>query len=158
MDAVSSKTKRSMRVATLFTGVAACTAAMALGGTAQAATHTTVKHTPKGTRGTAGPAYRTSGNIREVTSCGSNTWLHVQSEPNRHSFCFGFAGTSVPTNEVGVYAQCGGNNYGWLDWPGGDDFVTYGPGSTYRKLNWAHLSYVHLSSWSSFNTTCYAVH
>jgi hypothetical protein len=158
MDAVSSKSKRTMRVATVFTGIAACTAGMAAyGTTAQAATHTTVKPTVKPA---VRPAVRTpgrvSGSIREVTSCGSNTWLHVMSEDNFGSFCFGFRGTSIPTNETGMYAQCGGNNYGWLSSLRGSRFVTFGKGTTYRTLNWPHLSYVHISGWTGTDK-CYPV-
>jgi hypothetical protein len=155
MDAVSSKPKRSMRVATIFTGIAACTMAMAYGGTAQAATHTPVKNTPKGTGLTNRPAYATSGSIREVVSCGSNTWLHVESEDNFGSFCFGFYGTSVPTNEVGMYAQCGGNNFGWLS-SADRTPIAYGTGTTYRTLKWPHLDHVHISGWTG-DDTCYAV-
>jgi len=158
MNAVSSKPKRSMRVATIFTGIAACTAGMAYGGTAQAATtHTTVKHTSKHIGLTVKPAYRSSGSIREVTSCGSNTWLHVMSEDNYGSFCFGFRGTSIPTNETGMYAQCGGNNHGWLSSYRGDRYVTFGVGTTYRTLSWPHLSRVHISGWKG-GDTCYAVY
>jgi hypothetical protein len=148
MDAVSSKPKKSMRVATIFTGIAACTVGMAYGGlayggTAQAAT---VKHTPKGIGLTNKPAYRTSGNIEEVVSCGTNTWLHVESKSGG-SFCFGFRGTSVPTNEVGMYAQCGGNNYGWLSSARGHRATPFYRGTTYRELRWPHLSRVHISGW-----------
>lgn len=84
MDAVSSKPKRSMRVATVFTGIATCAAGMAYGGTAQAATHTT--HTPKLTLRTVNPAGRiVSGSIQEVSECGNNTWLHVISVVNFRS-------------------------------------------------------------------------
>lgn len=141
MDAVSSKPKRSMRVATIFTGIAACTVGMAYGAAAHAAT---VK-----------PASRVSGNIREVVRCGSNTWLHVASDVGQDSFCFGFDGTSIPTNEVGMYAQCGGNNYGWLLSLVNQNSATFGRGTTYRVLNWAHLSYVHISGWGG-NDTCRA--
>jgi hypothetical protein len=156
MDAVSSKPKRAMRVATMFTGIAACTVGLTYGGTAaEAATHTAV-HTPKGTDLQGQPAGRSTGSIREVRSCGSNTWLHVLSQ-NSASHCYGFKGTYVTSSEVGVYAQCGGNNKGWLSWANGDKFTTFGHGTTYRILNWAHLSKVHISGWSG-NDTCYAVY
>jgi hypothetical protein len=66
MDASSTKKKprRTLRVATIFTGVAACTA-----GVTQAANAGTV-----------------SGNIKYVASCGSKgidrTWLHVSAKSN----------------------------------------------------------------------------
>jgi hypothetical protein len=143
MDAVSSKPKRSMRVATMFTGIAVCTVGMAYGGAAQAAT---VEHTPNGIGFSNKPASRQSGNIEETVACGSNTWLHVVSENNQQSFCFGFRGTSVPENEVGMYAQCGGNNYGWLSWYP-DHKTPFYRGTTYRVLKWAHLDKVHISGW-----------
>jgi hypothetical protein len=149
MDAVSSKPKRSMRVATIFTGIAACTVGMAYGGLGYggAAQAATVKHTPKGIGLANKPAHRISGNIEEIVSCGTNTWLHVESEVYRGSFCFGFRGKSEPTNEVGMYAQCGGNNYGYLSTPTSHRATPFYRGTTYRVLKWPHLDYVVINGW-----------
>lgn len=147
MDAVSSKPKRSMRVATLFTGMATCAAGMAYGGTALAA-HATVEHTTKLTPRTFNPAGRNvSGSIQEVSECGNNTWLHVISAVNQRSICFGFRGTTSASNETGAAAECGGNNYGWMDSVRGYRIFSFREGTTFHTLNWPHLSYVHISGW-----------
>jgi len=148
MDAVSSKPKRSIRVATLFTGIATCAAGMAYGGTAQAATHTTVEHTPKLTPRAVKPAGRNvSGSIQEVSECGNNTWLHVISAVNGRAICFGFKGTTSASNETGAAAECGGNNFGWMDSLEGYRFFSFREGTTFHTLSWPHLSYVHISGW-----------
>jgi hypothetical protein len=141
MVTASSKPKRSMRVATIFTGIAACTTAgMAHGAAAQAAA--------------TKAASRVSGNIQERTCEGVNTtWLHVLSEASHRCFSFGFDGTSIPTNEIGLLAQCGGNNYGWFLSLRNQNSITFGRGTTYRYLDWPHLSYVHISGWGG-NDTC----
>jgi hypothetical protein len=155
MDAVSSKPKKSMRVATIFTGIATCAAGMAYGGTAQAATHTTVTHTPKLTQRAVRPAGRNvSGSIQEVSECGNNTWLHVFSIVNEGRFmCFGYKGTTSASNETGAAAECGGNNYGWMDSVAGYRFFDFGTGTTFHTLSWPHLSYVHISGWTG-NDVC----
>lgn len=148
MDAVSSKPKRSMRVATLFTGIATCAAGMAYAGTAQAATHTTVDHAQKLTPRTVKPAGRNvSGSIQEVSECGNNTWVHVLSAVNLRSICFGYRGTTSASNETGAAAECGGNNYGWMDSVRGYRIFSFREGTTFATLNWPHLSYVHISGW-----------
>jgi hypothetical protein len=128
MSATSGKV---MRVATLFTG----TAVLTLGGAAAAHAQT------------ARPA------IEEATDCGQGgydfEWLHIANHARTNSYCFGYSGTTNPTYEVGIAAECGGTNFGFLagkSWPDGFNFH---PGSTYNsKVNHAHLSTVEIFSWS----------
>jgi hypothetical protein len=142
-----------MRVATIFTGVAACTV-----GVTQVANAQDIR--------VAVPAGTIQGNIRSISSCAREntaaTWVHVSTvvnwvaEPGNLpvtswvSDCFGNEGWYNDPRGVGAIAECGGNNYGNLSgttaagklWS-----VSYGPGTTYRTLNEAHLSNVFISTW-----------
>lgn len=141
-----------MRVATIFTGVAACTV-----GVAQVANAEDIRP--------AVPAGTIQGNIKSAASCGSKgtdrTWLHVSTVSNFSelavpvtrwmSDCFGNSGWYNSPRGTGIVAECGGNNYGAVSgltaskkfWS-----TTFGPGTTYRTLNKAHLSNVFISRWT----------
>lgn len=153
MDAVSAKKRprRAMRVATIFTGVAACTI-----GVTQVANAQDMRP--------AVPAGTIQGNIKSVASCGSRgidgTWLHVSTVSNFSvlaepvtrwmSDCFGNSGWYQGPRGTGMVAQCGGNNYGNLSGATASGkwwSVAFGPGTTYRTLNKAHLSNVFISKW-----------
>jgi hypothetical protein len=121
--------KRTMRVATAFTGVAACTAIAA-----------PIAHASSG--------HRRSGSIRESNCAGAGThptWLHVASQ-NYGITCYGFRGSYSPTTEIGLRAECGGNNWGFLSGPGW--VLTFGAGNTYRFVNHAHMDTVAIGGWS----------
>lgn len=68
MDAAGGKssTRKSMRVATIFTGVAACTAGMVQVANAQDVAQAAVKHVGRAAR----PAGRIAGSIRSAVACG----------------------------------------------------------------------------------------
>jgi hypothetical protein len=151
-----------MRVATIFTGVAACTA-----GLTHAANAQDIRPAIPGVP--AVPAGTISGNIKSVASCGSRgidrTWLHVSTVSNFSvlavpetrwmSDCFGNAGQYKWPRGTGIVAECGGNNYGFLSGATASEnwwWTSFGPGTTYRTLNKAHLSYVFISRWAGTDT------
>jgi hypothetical protein len=166
MDAVSSKsrTRRTMRVATVFTGVAACTAGMATqAANAQDAAHPVARHTSRHA-GRAIPDSRVYGSIRYAYLCGlrgsDRHWFHYATyqsyyEPNV-SWCYGYFGLSESPPGVGIYSQCGGNNHGLLvgTTAAGRKWSTgFGPGTTYRTLNEAHFDAIYINSWTG-NDKC----
>jgi hypothetical protein len=147
-----------MRVATLFTGVAAMTVGIAQAADAQEAGQPAPKHV-----GAIRPAVkRIDGSIQYDDSCWEFSqhpnWQHVATnfpfESGHYgqvrSVCFGFKGILVSPPGVGVYSECGGNNHGWLDGDNNGTFRSFGfgPGTTYAKLNWSHLSEVMITSWT----------
>jgi hypothetical protein len=153
------RSRRSMRVATIFTGVAACTA-----GATQVANAQEVHPANE-----ARPTY-VYGSIRDSYACGflgtHKTWLHVSTTSYNsggaggtgvsiRSVCFGFRGSYYSPPYTGIRAECGGNNYGFLDGSadGRPRSTTFGPGTTYRTLSWSHLYLVRINSWAG-NDTC----
>jgi hypothetical protein len=152
---------KTMRVATTFTGAAACAAAFAPAATA--ATHpTAVEHakhellpTPRATLPTAKGALfdavtpDNSGSIRTAVCSGRPNWFHFVwfSVGGAGPFltCAGFKGT-IDTS-LFMSAQCGGNNIGYIDGPAGK--ITYGPGTTYRVFSPSPLiNQIHISRWT----------
>lgn len=99
-----------------------------------------------------------NGNITEYTNCAVHhvdaTWLHVESIAIGASYCYGNAGTYSPTSEIGLLAECGGNNYGYLagHTSGKAYKITFGPGTTYRALDKSSLSSIHISKWKGTDT------
>jgi hypothetical protein len=151
MDAASSKsrTRKSMRVATIFTGVAACTGGMTQAAHAQAIRPET----------TARPATAVYGSIRWVLNCAQDNkdshFMHystVISSPYqfRGSICFGFKGSDYSPPGIGVRYECGGNNHGFVEGTNGGRFESYnfGPGNGYHALFWSHLDGVDINSWT----------
>jgi hypothetical protein len=166
MDAASSRprSRRSMRVATIFTGVAACTfgAATQVANAQEAIPHA-AGHAAQGI-GRAMPDSKVYGSIRYVPICGyrgsRRTWLHYETYQSYYlpdySWCFGYKGLSESPPGVGIYSECGGNNHGLLVGvnAAGDKWSTgFGPGTTYRKLNEAHLDAIFINSWTG-NDKC----
>jgi len=169
MNAVSAKPRRSMRVATIFTGVAAATIGVAQVANAQAVRPANAQdHRPATMGGMRGmrPAAALS-SIRSSIDCTGNGkdphWLHVSTaflDPfgGSHvvSQCFGFKGYYVsPPKTVGAFAECGGTNHGFLvgAYGGRSKSFFYGPGTTYHTLNWSHLYGVDINSWTG-NDAC----
>jgi hypothetical protein len=168
MDAVSSKSKprKSMRVATVFTGVAAATVGMAQAAGAQDVANAAHKpasgHIARQVRPASQYKY---GSIRSVFECGypgtDPNWLHVDWYNNSlqtgESICYGYKGFMVSPPTVGISAECGGNNHGSL--LGYSDNATkewvydFGPGTTYRHLNKGSLYQVAIWSWTG-NDKC----
>jgi len=151
-----------MRVATIFTGVAACTVGAATQvANAQDAAHTAARHTSR-RAGRAIADGRSYGSIRYTSNCGEygtdKTWLHVSTTDYYTTYywqvvslCFGYFGLWNSPPDVGIRAECGGNNHGLLvglTAAGRKWSATYGPGTTYRTLDKAHLSGVFINSWT----------
>jgi hypothetical protein len=168
MHAGSIKSRKSMRVATIFTGVAACTAGMAQVANAQDVAHAAVKPASKHVGRTIHPAAvpANQGSIRHASACGYRgvdpTWLHVSTNfllgesrggsPNYTyitSVCFGYKGAYSSPPGIGINAECGGNNHGWLGGVNGGAsvFASFKAGTTYRDLYWSHLLAVDISGW-----------
>jgi hypothetical protein len=154
---------KTMRVATVFTGAAACAAAFtpaaAVAATAQPGHQLRLDRTTLAAR-----PDKTSGSIREATcSLGRHTWVHFQDVVGT-SDCWGFRGTwSVSRDEYFVADKmCGGNNvgsYGGYPAAGRQNFYTaeFGPGSTYVSLPNAlptHVTFVRIFGWSSGQVAC----
>jgi hypothetical protein len=136
---------RTMRVATTFTGVAAC--AFAFAPTAMA----TTAHQPQIKDNTIGPLNTVNG------SCGGanqSHWFHMGTTAT--VTCYGNIGTANAGGYV-INSFCGGNNIGYFSGKGskGKKKVTFGTGDF-----WAHVpsapfavSKVHISNWTG-GTKC----
>jgi hypothetical protein len=166
MDAASGKSRprKSMRVATIFTGVAACTfgAATQVANAQEAAPHAAAQTLKDA--GRAIPDSAVYGSIRSTYLCfrrGINkTWLHYAAyysyDSPVGSWCVGYKGLLESPAGVGIYSECGGNNHGLLvgTTAAGRKWSTgFGPGTTYRKLNEAHLTAIYVNSWTG-NDKC----
>ena len=168
MDAASRKLRSgsAMRVATLFTGVAACTVGMTQVANAQD-THPAGRASAKHIDTPIHSPSTNYGSIRSTTNCAEHgvdkTWLHVSTThiypPVSYSYnsdCFGFAGNLHSTANTGIRAECGGNNRGYLFGrysKGGSWSLGFGPGATYRTYVQSHLNDVMISGWTG-NDTC----
>ena len=169
MDAASSKSRRSrsMRVATIVTGAAACAfgAAPQVANAQDAAPHAVGHALQRAERAipAGGPIY---GSIRIAYNCGAShidkEWLHLSvtsfaGTPYAEyvSLCFGYRGLWSSPPDTGVRKECGGNNYGLLvgtNSAGTKWSTDFGPGTTYRTLNKAHLDAVFINSWAGTDT------
>jgi hypothetical protein len=142
--------KKTMRVATTFTGAAACAVAF----------------NPAAMAGTAGPAaaaqpgiaanHRISGSIREA-QCGAGTsqWMEIKG-PYNSVTCFGHRGILSLSPWPNMRAFCGGNNSGYIY--GHDNLHSYtvydhyGHGTYFWHLpsnvKWFYVSEVINIGWS----------
>ena len=125
MDAARTKSRprRSMRVATIFTGVAAATVGMTQVANAQDAAHPAAKQASKHIGRSIRPAGRYDGSIRVVSGCHEHgtdkNWLHLSTGyyttgNTQTSWCYGYKGAYESPPGVGVNRECGGNNHGYL--------------------------------------------
>jgi hypothetical protein len=148
--------KKTMRVATTFTG-AACAVAF---------------NNPAALAGTAGPAaaaqpgiaanHIISGNIREA-ACTNSNWLHVEG-PYNSGECFGFRGILSVSPWPNMRAFCGGNNSGYIY--GHDNLHSYTVYNHYlhgtyyyhlpSNVKWFYVSEVENIGWGG-NDKCPAV-
>ena len=150
-----SLTSKPMRVATAFTGVAACAAAFAP--TAMAATgQTGATHGGEATNGAA-----TTIEQKEGCSPGTSTWFHVGDGAGRTDICYGYTGT-YNNPDWAFTSYCGGNNYGWIEYQypdsSGTTKVAFHQGTTYAQIpgtnifDPAFITAVHISGWSGSDT------
>ena len=155
-----------MRVATVFTGVAAATVGMTQVANAQDAARPDVGPSSKHIGRAIGPAAADADSIRSAIACGANgshpTWTHVSTtwytgEGYEYtSLCFGFKGILYSPPFTGMRAVCGGNNHGALVGyydDGGSWVLNFTPGRGYYKWDKSHLNNVTIYSWTG-NDTC----
>jgi hypothetical protein len=139
---------KTLRVATVFTGAAACAAAF----------------TPAAMAATGHPARPQNGaaydSMKVTSNCaGVPNWLHLtfwwSSKPGPsfylRTMCWGFAGidAAIPPQRGGTNRlsyECGGNNYGYLN--PATDFQNFGPGTGYRHENNFVVNSVEITGWS----------
>jgi hypothetical protein len=157
--------KKTMRVATIFTGIAASTLAVGQQANAQDVVHPVTTHTPKQVGRTMRPAYRESGSIRHAYSCynaygGANvdkTWVHIWTEVFNVSYqeslvtdCYGYKGTSLSPRGHGVIAVCGGENHGYLTGDNNGQYWVYDfkAGTKTIALSKTSLYDVTITGWS----------
>jgi hypothetical protein len=151
--------KKTMRVATTFTGAAAC--AVAFNPAAMAATGQPAAqpgHEQHLRRMAIAGNTRLSGSIRQG-SCAKSHWLHIKSKYNGGE-CFGFRGLLLLSPYPNMRAFCGGNNSGYI-W-GNDNLHSYqvyqhfGRGTTYyslpKSVAYFYASEVGIAGWSGTNT------
>lgn len=154
--------KRSMRVATLFTGAAAATVGLTQTAHAADVAGPTHKPTTKHMRTQAvRPAvkYKT-GSIQSSAYCADQqtheSWLHAyyyrQSYQESSAYCYGYKGTVSSPGGTGVTWECGGTNHGELFGYSDDGTKAwsfhYKPGTTYAHLDRASLDFVSISGWT----------
>ena len=173
MDALSgkSKSRRSMRVATIFTGIAAVTVGVTQAANAQDVAHPAAKPTAEHAGGAIRPAGRFDGSIEEYTSCAGYHvdphWLHISTASLPFygrgiigSTCFGFKGIYSSPPGTGIYGECGGGNYGYIDGENKGKIVSlaFGPGTTYRHFTWSHYDDVLITKWAGSDTCGFATY
>jgi hypothetical protein len=147
--------RKTMKVATTFTGVAACAAAFAPAATAATTGHQLpYKNAPV----TAPHGVRPGISERGGCPGGTSNWFHVGYAKVQDT-CFGFKGTFSGSPVYYATSFCGGNNTGWiagyLDGGAGAHYFTYfGHGTTYAHIPGTSASeplaitQVHISGWS----------
>ena len=149
--------KRTMRVATTFTG-AACTVAAfnnpaAMAGTGRPAAQPGYQHNVPRIVGGNTPL---SGSIRVGNCADTNAshWLHIESPYNGGS-CYGYRGLLLLSPWPNMRAYCGGNNsgviWGWDNLHSYEVYVTFGQGTTYAHLpksnEWFYISELGIEGW-----------
>jgi hypothetical protein len=153
---------RKLKVSTIFTGAMALAVTGLVAQTANAqevvnakpAKTMTVRNIQQPARAIRAAGITESSSIREAAcTSGRDHWLHIVSIYQSEILCYGFRGVYLPTSEIGIYDQCGGNNYGYLVGIGDSYAISYGPGTTYRVLNKPHLSQIVDYGWAG-NDTC----
>src|ERR1700729_416819 len=125
-----SKSRRTLRVATVFTGVAVAAVGMAQAANAQDGTNPAAKQTSRHLGRAVGQAVRIDGSIKSVVNCANTltakgfvdedpTWLHISTINSGFghyiSVCFGYKGIMESPPGLGMYAECGGNNKGYIN-------------------------------------------
>jgi hypothetical protein len=163
----STKPRRTMRVATIFTGVAACTVGMAGVANAQQIHRASARGIRAANTRAVHPDARLSGSIRFAASCGyrgvTPHYLHFSTNrvvPGGDGYasvtsdCFGYRGLLSSPPNTGIDAECGGNNHGYLDGYNSGLSISYhfGPGTGYHGLYWSHLYVVQITSWTGEDT------
>lgn len=163
-----SRTKKSLRVATIFTGVAAVTVGVTQAANAQDVAHAAAKPAPKHINNAVRPDGRINGTIQYYEDCADNhvdpTWLHVAtalwiytnsgSQYIQRSVCFGGDGIYSSPPGRGISGECGGNNSGWIDGYNNGKSVSFNfkPGTKYAFFDWSHYDDVLITKWQGTDT------
>jgi hypothetical protein len=156
--------KKIMRVATVFTGVAASAVAMGRTANAQDVNHPGARHTSKHvgrTTHAAVPAAVESGSIRAAYSCNirniDHTWVHIWTEvynvPYQESLvadCYGYKGTYLSPRGFGAIGVCGGENHGFLTGSNSGHYWIYDftAGTKYIPLSKGSLYAIDIEGWA----------
>jgi hypothetical protein len=167
-----SRTNKTLRVATIFTGAAALTAGFTHAANAQDIAHA---HTTPALKDNAIRPAGAHGNTKYYEDCAANhvdpTWLHVATqlvEPTNsgdiyidRSVCFGGAGSYYSPPGLGIEGECGGNNYGQIIGYINGLYVSraFGPGTKYAwfinqsdNYSWSHYDDVVITKWAGTDT------
>jgi hypothetical protein len=163
-----SRTKKTLRVATMFTGVAALTVGVTQAANAEDVAHALTRPALKDNA--IRPNARAYGNIKDYEDCAFHhvdpTWVHVATalweytnSGNQYidrSVCFGGAGTYSSPPGRGMYGECGGNNYGTIAGYENGLYVGFNfkPGTKYAWFSpsWSHYDTVVISKWAGTDT------
>jgi hypothetical protein len=167
MVAVNGKStsRKSMRVATIFTGAAALTVGVTQVANAQDIAHSVGKGASKHIQRTVHPAGKVDGSIRYYSDCGAlgvhDEYMHYSTSVSYGggvliytSYCFGYYGVYVSPPGAGIRRECGGNNHGYLyGYEKGDEWSeTFGPGTGYKNIFKTSLYGVVINSWTGADT------
>jgi hypothetical protein len=133
-------TRKTMRVATLFTGAATAAIGFTQAATAAPGQAGTAKTTEVPTRP----------NIQTTSNCFTSAtkhWVHIEYW-NANKFCAGFAGylSWRPPRSLTRVQECGGTNRGVISLTNGK-LSNFYPGTTYRRFA-ADVSGLTIISWS----------
>lgn len=143
MSKATRTSRKTMRIATVFTG-----AAVAAVGFAPAALAAPTAPPAPGRP----PAPASS--IRR-TGCTTNQWVHISYESIFRTECAAYGFVGISTAGFFMKGYCGGNNFGQLLYSSGK-VRTYGNGNTYNHtLSGDYLSAIKNSGWNKSNKdTC----
>lgn len=141
-----------MRVATTFTGVAACALAFAQPAIA-AAGQTGLHQAPVKDSAAVHPMNSMSASAGQCTAARQH-WVHVRNYSNNYT-CFGNKGTFNLEGPIVLGGYCPGNNYGWIHFTNAaqnkskDQHFTQG--TTYHSPppGYPDLWDVHISGWKN---------
>jgi hypothetical protein len=145
-----SNARKTMRVATVFTGAAATAAAFtpaAMAGTGHGAVARTAGkalNVPR-ERGIR-PDYSKYGSIRSSGACKNAEWVHLE-WGRGYRDCFGYHGGINWGEELAISHECGGTNNGIIFTTGNS--IPYGPGTGYRGFpTGTEALSIYIGSWT----------
>jgi hypothetical protein len=137
---MKSEVRKTMVVATAFTGAAACAAAFM----------------PSAALATTQQAARPDLKVNSGCADGTSDWLHMaETSPVEQSLCWGWTVNSTwgYMGDTGFHqiAYCGGNNFGWfsgVNSHGTLSTVHFHNGTTYGKAGNFRVWVIHISRYS----------
>jgi hypothetical protein len=134
---MKSAVRKTMVVATAFTGAAACAAAFM----------------PSAALATTQQAARPDLKFNVGCVDGTSDWLHFAViQPGPQSYCFGWSRNDNSSTNFTQQAYCGGNNFGYFagsnEQAGQPEVVHFRDGSTWAAASEFHVVEVHISRYS----------